>query len=121
MYQYSTHNKAFSRILRRDQTDAEKKLWQQLRGRRFEGLKFHRQFPVDRYILGLLLCRKETGNRAGWRTACRKDSNAEQQAAISDAERTDQLNTLGIKVVRFWDTDVLKEIEAVLEAVRRLL
>ena len=40
-----------ARRLRRDQTDAESTLWFQLRDRRLNGLKFKRQFPIDKYVV----------------------------------------------------------------------
>jgi very-short-patch-repair endonuclease len=40
----------FARSLRRDMTEAEDRLWQELRGRRLDGMKFRRQMPVGKYI-----------------------------------------------------------------------
>jgi very-short-patch-repair endonuclease len=44
-------NVGIAKRLRRNQTDAERVLWFQLRGRRLQGLKFKRQVPIDRYVV----------------------------------------------------------------------
>ena len=100
----------FARELRKKQTDAENLLWQLLRGRRFCGYKFRRQHPAGGYILDFY-CR-EIG------LAIELDGgghNDEEQRRYDD-ERTRVLAGEGIRVIRFWNHDVLNATEEVLQA-----
>jgi len=103
----------FARRLRRDQTEAEKRLWQHLRDRRFSGLKFRRQHPVGRYIADFacpdrgLIIELDGGQHALQRTR--------------DASRDRELRERGYRVLRFWDNDVLARTQVVLEAIHDVL
>ncbi|WP_254045173.1 DUF559 domain-containing protein, partial [Thiohalocapsa sp. ML1] len=101
---------ANARELRQEQTDAEQLLWGLLRNRRFLGKKFRRQHPVGRYILDFY-CHQD-------RLAVELDGgqHGEQPVAKYDEERTKALEQEGIRVVRFWNNDVLAATESVLEA-----
>ena len=103
------------RNLRRSQTDAESKLWHCLRSRRFLGLRFVRQFSVGSYILDfycatLKLAIELDGGQ-------HNDPNQQEY----DRVRTEYLNALGIRVMRFWNHDVLTQTESVLAAVKLTL
>ena len=104
-----------ARELRTVQTDAETLLWRLLRDRRFGGHKFRRQHPVGRYILDFY-CQKEN-------LAVELDGggHADPEQVEYDRERTRYLEGAGIRVVRFWNHEVLKETEAVLERIAGLL
>jgi len=100
-----------ARTLRVGQTDAEKLLWTLLRDRRFCGYKFRRQHPVDRYILDFYCHDKML--------AIELDGgahNSEERKAY-DSERTRELFGAGIRVIRFWNHDVLNCTDLVLEAI----
>lgn len=97
----------YSRRLRRDLTDAERKLWQYLRAGRFDGLKFRRQHPIPPYIADFCCIEK--------RLIVELDGS--QHNAQVDAVRTGFLESSGWSIVRFWDNDVLLETEAVLDAI----
>ena len=99
----------FARQLRRRQTDAERKFWGYLRGRRFVGLKFRRQVPCGIYVLDFY-CHE-------LRLAVELDGGQHLESA-HDVERGAWLAGQGIRVVRFWNHDVLTRTEAVLEALR---
>ncbi len=101
---------AFARELRTHQTDAEGLLWEVLRAKRFFGLKFRRQHSVGRYILDFYCPEKKLNIELDG------GQHAEQQAY--DTERTKCLEQEGIRVLRFWNNEVLQETEAVLEAIR---
>ena len=95
--------------LRRNQTDAERVLWLRLRGRRLNGLKFKRQVCIDRYVVDF--CSSEArliieldGGQHAWRMA-------------EDRKRTQILNAMGYLVLRFWNNDVLQNIDGVLEEI----
>ena len=102
-----THALEFSRRLRRDSTDAERKLWQYLRAGRFDGLKFRRQHPIPPYIADFCCIEK--------RLIVELDGS--QHNAQVDAVKTGFLESRGWSIVRFWDNDVLLETEAVLDAI----
>lgn len=105
----------FARELRQRQTDAETLLWQLLRGRRFCGFKFRRQVPFAGYVLEFY-CHAT-------KLAIELDGgghNAEDQRGY-DAERTRTLEQEGIHVLRFWNHEVLKSTEVVLEEIHRHL
>jgi very-short-patch-repair endonuclease len=103
--------KKFARKLRKEQTDAEKLLWRVLRDRQFAGCKFRRQHPVAPYILDFY-CHEA-------RLAVELDGGQHNDAAAreKDARRTSFLEAKGIRVLRFWNHEVLKETEGVFEAI----
>ena len=101
-----------ARKLRRNQTDAEKRLWYHLRDRRFLGYKFRRQTPRGRAVADFL-CHEA-------RLVVEVDGG--QHAASSrDMERTAILNSAGFLVLRFWNNDVMSHTHGVLEEIARTL
>ena len=101
----------FARRLRRDQTDAERVLWVRLRDRRLNGLKFKRQVPVDKYIADFFC--------AEARLIVELDGG--QHATRDESNRTAILEAMGYLVLRFWNNDVLKNIDGVLEEIQRAI
>ena len=95
--------------LRRTQTDAERVLWFQLRGRRLDGLKFKRQVPIDRFIVDF--CCNEA------RLIVELDDGQHAARTVEDANRTRILEAFGYLVLRFWNSDVLQNTEGVLEEI----
>jgi very-short-patch-repair endonuclease len=103
------------RELRRNQTEAEKMIWSRLRNGLFLGMKFFRQYSIGPYIVDFY-CPKR-------RLAIELDGgqHAEDDTRRYDAERSAYLRTQGIKVMRFWNNDVLIDTEAVLaELIERI-
>jgi very-short-patch-repair endonuclease len=100
----------YARELRKNQTDAEQLIWNLLRGRRFLGKKFRRQHPVGRYILDFY-CHEE-------KLAIELDGGQHNEPVQEkkDSKRTEFLEKQGIKVLRFWNNEVLQQTESVLEA-----
>jgi very-short-patch-repair endonuclease len=94
---------------RRDQTDAERELWFQLRDRRLEGWKFRRQAPVDRFVVDFIC--------AEARLIVELDGGQHAEHAQADAERTAALKSFGYLVLRFWNNDVLANMTGVLETI----
>jgi very-short-patch-repair endonuclease len=94
-----------ARRLRVDQTDAEKVLWNRIRNRQIDGHKFVRQQPIAGYICDL---------------ACREKlliievDGGQHNESTADAIRDRRLNEDGYRVVRYWNSDVLGNIEGVL-------
>ncbi|HEX9275225.1 MAG TPA: DUF559 domain-containing protein [Casimicrobiaceae bacterium] len=99
-----------ARELRRSETDAERKLWHFLRDRHLGGQKFRRQHVVGPYIADSCVERGLIVELDG-------GQHAEQQR--HDARRTEFLVARGFKVIRFWDNEVLTQMEAVLESILR--
>ena len=100
-----------ARALRREATDAERLLWSLLRNRQFLGLKFRRQHPLRGYVLDFYCHEAKLGIELDG------GQHAEPEQAARDAQRTRDLEEHGIRVVRFWNHEVLKETRAVLEAI----
>jgi len=100
-----------ARQLRRDQTEAEERLWYYLRARRFEGEKFVRQLQIDNYVADLA-CRTA-------RLAIELDDG--QHDPERDAARTEIIERYGYRVLRFWNNDVLANTGSVLEQIRQEL
>jgi len=103
------HN--FARELRKNMTDAERRLWSALRRRELGGWKFRRQAPVGPYIIVDFVCFEK-------KVVIELDGgqHAEQQKAY-DAVRTRWLTTEGFSIVRFWNHQVFEELDDVLEAI----
>jgi len=88
-------------------TDAELKLWKVLRGRGLEGLKFRRQRPIPPYIADFCCIDRKLI----------VELDGSQHTARSDAVRTRILRSQGWTILRFWDHDVSRAIEAVVEGI----
>jgi very-short-patch-repair endonuclease len=101
----------YARSLRRDMTDVERLLWRHLRQRQIEGYKFRRQHPVGHYIADFACLE-----------AClivEVDGGQHSDRKGYDMERTAWLEGQGFRVLRFWNTDVLANIDGVREVIRR--
>ena len=95
-----------SRELRTNSTEAERKLWHYLRNRQLAGFRFNRQFPVGQCIAYVV--RREVG------LVVELDGGQHARAVEYDRRRTRFLETQGYRVMRFWNSDVLDNIESVL-------
>jgi very-short-patch-repair endonuclease len=100
---------AAARRLRRILTDAERKLWSRLRNAQLDGYKFRRQAPLGPYVLDFF-CESE-------RLVVEVDG-AQHMDSEEDALRTSWLVARGCRVIRFWNNDVLQDIDGVLERLR---
>ncbi len=108
-HNYSRGLIPFSRSNRKNQTEAEKLLWLHLRGKSQE-YKFRRQYPVSNFILDFYCLEKKLGIEL--------DGSQHLQNRSYDAFRSKELARQGVKIIRFWDSDVLKNISRVLEKIR---
>ena len=95
--------------LRRDSTDAEHRLWRNLRNRNLGGFKFRRQATIGPYIADFACVEAKLIVEA----------DGGQHTVEGDARRTAYLEALGWKLVRFWNNDILQQTEAVLETIVR--
>ena len=100
--------KQIRRILRNNAPTAERILWHQLQGKKFKGLKFRRQYSVDRYSVDFYCARL--------RLAIELDGKSHLGSIekINDKERQEFIEELGIKIIRFWNTDIFNNLEGVL-------
>ncbi len=97
-----------ARTLRANMTDAERRLWYLLRAHRFEGVKIKRQAPIGPYIVDFVSFER--------RLIFEIDGgqHAENEA---DQRRTRWLEREGFRVLRFWNNEVLKNTNGVLEII----
>jgi very-short-patch-repair endonuclease len=95
-----------ARTLRQNSTDAERKLWSKLRDRQLLGFKFVRQQPIGPYIADF---------------ACREADlvveldGGQHSESESDVLRTGKLGEHGYQVIRFWNSDILTNLEGTLQ------
>ncbi len=103
--------KKYRSELRKNQTVAERKLWQRLRSKRLEGIKFFRQYSVGPYILDFYCPKVRLGIELdGGQHSLEENQNY-------DLEPSSFLETNGIKVLRFWNNEVMRNFEGVLERI----
>ena len=102
-----------SRELRNNATPAERKLWKYLRNRQILGVRFNRQVPIGPFICDFAA-----------RTAkviIELDGGQHAIQTAEDERRTRVLETRGYLVLRFWNNDVLENIEGVLTVIQAAL
>ena len=103
------------RTLRRQQTEAESLIWQCLRGRRLYGCKFRRQHRVGPFYLDFVCL------ELGLIIELDGSQHLEPQQQQADGLRTLYLQRMGYRVIRFWDDEVLRDTDAVLDEIAREL
>ncbi|MBX7111425.1 MAG: endonuclease domain-containing protein [Dehalococcoidia bacterium] len=89
--------------MRAHATDAERALWQALRRRRFAGHKFRRQQPLGHYVVDFV-CLEQ-------RLIVEVDGS--RHRGSMDARRDEWLRAEGFRVLRFWDSEVLTQLDSV--------
>jgi very-short-patch-repair endonuclease len=105
-----SERRRFARGLRKHPTRAEDILWTQLCGSRFEGAKFRRQVPIDRYVVDFY-CHAA-------KLVVELDGKQHEWFAGYDAGRTEILERLGVRVIRFANDEVCNDLDAVLARIR---
>lgn len=101
----------FVKELRKNQTNAEAILWTRLRGSQMNGVKFRRQQPIKNYIVDFVTFEN--------RLIIELDGSQHDEVLMKekDAQRMAFLESQGFRVIRFWDSDVLTNIDGVLEKI----
>jgi len=94
--------------LRKNQTDAEKVLWNKLRNRQINGYKFRRQVPAGSYIVDFMC--------VSVKLIIELDGGQHAEQQDYDHKRTLFLASKNYKVLRFWNNEILTNIDGVLEA-----
>jgi len=102
-----------ARGLRRNQTDAERKLWTRLRARQLCDAKFRRQYPIGPFIVDFC-CFEQ-------RLVVELDGGHHANQTAADHRRCDFLISRGYRVLRFWDNEVMEDLNAVLEKITQTL
>jgi very-short-patch-repair endonuclease len=100
-----------ARRLRRDSTDVESKLWHKLRNNQIDSAGFRRQHPAGPYVLDFYC--------PALRLAIELDGGQHNEGTHSarDRKRDDWLAERGVTVLRFWNSDIIKNLSGVLEAI----
>ncbi|HEV3146095.1 MAG TPA: DUF559 domain-containing protein [Gemmataceae bacterium] len=99
----------FARQLRKNMTDAERRLWAELRYRQLEGAKFRRQAPVGNYIVDFVTFEKKL--------IIELDGGQHAEQTEEDAIRTAWLESQGFRVLRFWNHLIFEDLEMVMQAI----
>jgi len=113
--QYKPQLKTRARSLRTNLTDAERRLWSRLRRKQISGIQFYRQKPIGNYIVDfyapvIRLVVEVDGSH-----------HLDTRQTRYDAQRSESLKRLGLKVLRFDDRQVLTQTEAVVEEIFRIV
>lgn len=95
--------------LRKNQTNAENILWFNIRNRKLNNIKFKRQVPIGKYIVDFANMQKKL--------VIELDGSQHIDNFHYDEERTKYLNSIDYTVIRFFDNDVIKNINTVLEVI----
>ena len=103
---------AIAKHLRRQGTEGEKLLWNHMRTKQVHGLKFRRQEPIGKYIVDFVCYKRNL--------VIELDGGQHAEQKQRDNERDNWLASQGFNVLRFWDNEVLTNIEGVLEVIRKI-
>ena len=99
----------YAKQLHRNMTPAEVKLWARLRAHRLEGVHFRNQHAIGKYVVDFCAPRKKL--------IIELDGSQHMEQERYDRERTEYLESKGYKVIRFWNNDVMNDIENVIRAI----
>ncbi|MGV3628756.1 MAG: endonuclease domain-containing protein [Betaproteobacteria bacterium] len=109
MPKLTTQQVTRSRKLRSTLTDAEQLLWRHLRQKQMAGIKFRRQHPVGPYVIDFACLSAKL--------AIEVDGGQHAEMESKDAQRDAFLAQNGFRVLRFWNNEVLDNIEGVMEQI----
>jgi len=97
------------RKLRQAATEAEKFFWSKVRNQQIDGAKFRRQVPIDRFVVDFCCLEHKLVVEI---------DGGQHAESSSDDVRTADLEAAGYRVIRFWNNDVLGNIEGVIDTLR---
>lgn len=111
MLQYNRNLKEYSGRLRKDMTYAEKLLWSKIRGKQMKGYQFYRQKPIWNFIVDFY-CPKANLviELDGGQHYC-------DEGKAKDNKRDKHIECLGLRVLRFSDREVFKNLRGILEEI----
>jgi very-short-patch-repair endonuclease len=99
--------------LRKESTPAERKLWTYLRGNLLNGVNFRRQHAIGKFIVDFVSIKRKF--------VIELDGSQHLEQKEYDVERTKYLESQGYKVIRFWNNDVMNDINGVIRAIELAL
>ncbi len=108
---YNPNLVQIARRLRNQATRAEKILWKRLSGRKVLGYDFHRQKPIDRYIIDFFC------SELNLAVEIDGDSHYREKGIAKDLQRTQRLNELGIHLLRFNNHAVYENTDGFIDAI----
>ena len=100
-------------LLRKDPTSAERKLWMVLRGNKLKGVNFRRQQAIGNYIVDFCSVKRKL--------VIEIDGSQHLEQSEYDKQRSTYLESLGYTVMRFWNDQVLKDLEGVSHSIETVL
>ena len=101
----------FAKNLRKNATEAEALLWRRLRARQMVGVKFRRQQPIENFIVDFVSFEK--------RIVIELDGGQHVVQENEDKKRDELLKNSGFTILRFWNNEVLENLDGVLEVIRQ--
>ena len=108
---YDSKLKEYARYLRNNSTNAEIKLWMQLKGKQMHGYDFHRQKPIGNYIADFFC------NKLKLVIEIDGSSHDFDEVQQKDRNKQDFLNKLGITVLRFTNREVMTSVFLVVQTI----
>jgi len=111
----NTRHIEVAKKLRKNPTEIEKLLWRKLRAKQVEGFRFRRQQPIGDFVVDFVCLERKLVIEVDGGQHALEDENS------SDKRRDKWLSEEGYKVLRFWNNEVLTNIEGVLEVIRESL
>ena len=112
---YNPKLKELARQLRNNATKSEIKVWQQLKGKRMYGYDFHRQKPIDNYIVDFFC------NKLKLAIECDGYSHQLPEVWEKDVKKEQRLNELGVTVLRFSDDMIMNDISNVIRCIENYI
>ncbi|MDZ7754975.1 endonuclease domain-containing protein [Rhodohalobacter sp.] len=112
---YNPKLKERARELRNNSTQSERILWKYLKGNQMLGYDFHRQKPVNNFIIDFFCQELYLGIELdGY-------SHLFEEKSIYDIKREKKLKSLGVEIIRFWDEEVFNDIDNVLRVIEHVV
>jgi very-short-patch-repair endonuclease len=108
--EYNPRLKQIARKLRKDMTLAEILLWKEIKGKKVLGCDFHRQKPIDEYVVDFYCPRLKL--------VLEIDGDSHDEKEELDKIRQEKLESKGLTVLRFWDLDVRANVDGIVEQLR---
>ncbi len=105
-----THN---SRELRKNMTHVERLIWHKIRARQLQGVRFRRQYPIGRYIVDFICLEQHL--------IIELDGGQHAEQQNYDTDRDIWLTRQGFKVLRFWNNEVLENMDGIVQIISKYL
>jgi very-short-patch-repair endonuclease len=107
---YNPRMKQIARKLRKDMTLAEILLWKEIKGKKVLGYDFHKQKPIDEYVVDSYCPRLKL--------VLEIDGDSHEGKEESDKIRQEKLESKGLTILRYWDSDVKNNVDGIVEQLR---